>query len=86
MRKLLFLLVTLDGAVVGLLVRRLVGDPQHGGRTWFAAQAARGVTAETSSLSVAGFPNRFDLTVEGIRWPIPPAASAGRPPSPRSSR
>jgi hypothetical protein len=34
---------------------------------WFAAQGARGVTAENTGLSVAGFPNRFDLTVDGIR-------------------
>jgi hypothetical protein len=33
---------------------------------WFADQAARGLTAEKSSLTVAGFPNRFDLRVEDM--------------------
>lgn len=38
---------------------------------WFAGQAAQGITAEKTGLRVAGFPNRFDLTVEGIRLADP---------------
>jgi hypothetical protein len=70
MRKLLTLLVVLTVLWSGYwfigssLIRTAAGD-------WIAAQAARGVTAETTSLSVAGFPNRFDLTAEGIRFADP---------------
>jgi hypothetical protein len=70
MRKLLFLLVL--GTVlwsgywfVGSSVLR------QGAEQWFADQAAQGVTAEKTSLSVVGFPNRFDLTVEGLRLADP---------------
>jgi hypothetical protein len=53
---------------------------QQAADQWFADQAARGLTAEKSSLTVAGFPNRFDLRVEdviledptsGIGWQAP---------------
>jgi hypothetical protein len=44
---------------------------RNGAEQWFADQAANGVTAEKTSLTVAGFPNRFDLTVEGIRFADP---------------
>jgi hypothetical protein len=70
MRKLLFLLIL--GTVlwsgywfVGSSALRQMAEG------WFADQAARGVTAEKTSLSVAGFPNRFDLTVEGVRLADP---------------
>ncbi len=33
---------------------------------WFADQAASGMTAQKTGLSLSGFPNRFDLTVEGV--------------------
>ena len=70
MRKLLFLLVTLTVLWSGYwfvgssMIRSTVTD-------LLAAQSARGLTAETSSLSVAGFPNRFDLTAEGIHFADP---------------
>ncbi|MGA0541170.1 DUF2125 domain-containing protein [Neotabrizicola sp. VNH66] len=38
---------------------------------FLAAQAAEGRRAETTSLSVGGFPNRFDLTAEGIDFADP---------------
>ena len=40
---------------------------RNGAETWFADQARAGVKAEKSKLSVAGFPNRFDMTVEGLQ-------------------
>jgi hypothetical protein len=70
MRKLLFLLVTLTALWSGYwfvgssVIRNTATD-------MLAAQSARGLTAETSSLSVAGFPNRFDLTAEGINFADP---------------
>jgi hypothetical protein len=70
MRKLLFLLVTLTILWSGYW---FVGSSviRSTATSLIAAQAANGVTAETSSLSVAGFPNRFDLTAEGIRFADP---------------
>lgn len=47
---------------------------------WFAAQAGRGLVAERSALSVAGFPSRVDVTLsdlhladpaQGIGWRTP---------------
>ena len=65
MRKLLWVLITLSVLwsgywFVGAAVVRA------GAEQWFADQAAQGITAEKTSLTVAGFPNRFDLTVEGL--------------------
>lgn len=42
----------------------------------FAEARAQGLTAERSGLTVAGFPNRFDLTVEGVTY-ADPAAGIG---------
>jgi len=39
---------------------------RSGAEQWFADQTALGITAEKTALSVTGFPNRFDLTVEGL--------------------
>jgi hypothetical protein len=44
---------------------------RQGAENWFAQSAARGLTAEKTALGVAGFPNRFDLTVEGLRLADP---------------
>lgn len=44
---------------------------RSGAERWFADQAASGMTAEKTALTVAGFPNRFDLTVEGVRLADP---------------
>lgn len=70
MRKLLFLLVLGSVLWSGYW---FVGSSalRQGAEQWFADQAAQGMTAEKTSLSVAGFPNRFDLTVEGVRLADP---------------
>jgi len=44
---------------------------QRGAETWFADQTARGMTAENTALSVMGYPNRFDMRVEGLRLADP---------------
>jgi hypothetical protein len=65
MRKLLTLLIVLTVLWSGywfvgsFAVRNAVDD-------WFAAQAEGPLTAEKSDLTVAGYPNRFDLTLEGL--------------------
>lgn len=46
---------------------------RNAAETWFADAAARGMTAEKSSLVVRGFPSRFDLTVENPRIGDPAA-------------
>lgn len=43
----------------------------HGAEAWFAGQAKAGLIAEHDSLSVQGFPNRFDLTVNGLHLADP---------------
>jgi hypothetical protein len=40
---------------------------EQGAETWFEDQAALGLVAERESLVVRGYPNRFDLTVNGLR-------------------
>ncbi|MCU0905829.1 MAG: DUF2125 domain-containing protein [Tabrizicola sp.] len=79
MRKLLFLILVGAGLWSGywfvgsIAVRQGVEDG-------FANAAARGLVAEKSDLTVAGFPNRFDVTVadlkladprSGIAWSAP---------------
>jgi hypothetical protein len=53
---------------------------EKGATDWFAAQSASGMIAEYGDLNVAGFPNRFDLTVTQVdlinpvtnrRWQVP---------------
>jgi hypothetical protein len=79
MRKLIAILVVLSVAWAGYW---FVGSSavQRGVETWFAEQQTRGVTAEKSTLTVRGFPNRFDVTIEdlkiadprsGIGWEAP---------------
>lgn len=65
MLRLLVLLLAGTGLWSGYWV---VGSSvlQQGAEQWFADQTARGMTAKTSSLSVAGFPNRFDMRIEGL--------------------
>ncbi len=64
MRKLLVLVLVLTGLWSGYwflgssAIRQAAED-------WFAGAAAQGILAEKSDLSLAGFPNRFDLTVTG---------------------
>ncbi len=65
MRKLMFLLVLVTVLWSGYW---FAGSAliRSAAESWFAAQAARGVTAKKTALTVAGFPNRFDLSAEGI--------------------
>ncbi|MDM7931371.1 DUF2125 domain-containing protein [Tabrizicola sp.] len=66
MRRLLFLLVLGTAIWSGYW---FIGSSalRQGAEQWFADQSARGITAEKTALAVRGFPNRFDLTVEGLR-------------------
>ena len=70
MRKLMFLLVLLTVLWSGYW---FAGSSMIRGAAeeWFAAQAAGGMTAEKTALTVAGFPNRFDLSAEGITFADP---------------
>jgi hypothetical protein len=65
MRKLLYLLILVSALWSGYW---FAGSTvlRNGADQWFADQAARGMTAEKTGLTVSGFPNRFDLTVEGV--------------------
>lgn len=66
MRKLLILLLLGSGLWSGYW---FAGSSaiRSGAETFFADAAAQGLVAEKTGLSVQGFPNRFDLTVEGVR-------------------
>ena len=70
MRKLLYLLLAGSALWSGYW---FVGSSaiRNGAERWFADQAQAGMTAEKTGLTVAGFPNRFDLTVEGLRLADP---------------
>ncbi len=70
MRKLLVLLILASALWSGYW---FVGSTalRNGAEQWFADQAAQGITAEKTGLTVVGFPNRFDMTVEGIRFADP---------------
>ena len=66
MRKLLFLMVALVALWSGYW---FVGSNavRKGVNGWFADAAAQGLVAENTGVTVAGFPNRWDLTVEGLQ-------------------
>ncbi|NJM84666.1 MAG: DUF2125 domain-containing protein [Tabrizicola sp.] len=70
MRKLIGLVVVLAVLWAGYW---FVGSSglQRGVNTWFAEQAAAGMTAENSGVTVRGFPNRFDLTVDNVKFADP---------------
>ncbi|TAG22358.1 MAG: DUF2125 domain-containing protein [Rhodobacterales bacterium] len=70
MRKLMFLLVLATLLWSGYW---FVGSSalRQGAEKWFADQTASGMTAEKTALRVTGFPNRFDMTVEGLRLADP---------------
>ena len=70
MRKLLFLLVLGTALWSGYWV---VGSNavRQGIEDGFAGAAAQGLVAEKSGLTVTGFPNRFDVTIEGLRLADP---------------
>lgn len=75
MRKLLFLILLGSGLWSGYW---FVGSDaiRQGIEDGFADAAAQGLVAEKSALTVAGFPNRFDVTVEGLRL-MDPATGVG---------
>ena len=72
MRKLLFLMVALVALWSGYWV---VGSSavRDGVNGWFAGAASQGLVAENTGVTVAGFPNRWDLTVEGLQLADPEA-------------
>lgn len=65
MRKLLFLMVALVALWSGYW---FVGSNavRKGVNGWFADASAQGLVAENTGVTVAGFPNRWDLTVDGL--------------------
>lgn len=79
MRKLLFLMVALVALWSGywFVGSTAVRDGVNG---WFADAAAQGLVAEKAAVTVAGFPNRFDLTVEGLNLADPKAAVGWKAP------
>jgi hypothetical protein len=70
MRRLLFLLILGTALWSGYW---FAGSSvlRQGAEDWFATAPAQGLIAENSGLAVTGFPNRFDLTVEGLRLADP---------------
>jgi hypothetical protein len=48
--------------------------------TWFANQAKTGMVAENTGLNVSGFPNRFDLTIDGLHLSDPGSGIGWRAP------
>ena len=79
MRKLLFLLVLGTALWSGYW---FVGSSalRQGAEDWFTTSAARGLVAERTDLRVAGFPNRFDVTVEGLHLADPASRTGWRAP------
>lgn len=79
MRKLIWLVVVLFGLWGGWW---FVGSSaeERGVRAFFAAERAAGRVADYSSLGVAGFPNRFDLTVNDIALGDPAGGVTWRAP------
>jgi hypothetical protein len=47
---------------------------RNGVDSWFADAARQGLVAENTGVTVAGFPNRFDLTIDGLRLADPKSA------------
>lgn len=70
MRKLLFFLLLGSGLWSGYWFAGS-GLLRQGAESLFADAAAQGIVAEKTALTVQGFPNRFDLTVEGLRLADP---------------
>lgn len=53
---------------------------ENGADGWFQAQNDAGMIATRDNLNVAGFPNRFDLTVEGLHLADPATGVGWRAP------
>jgi hypothetical protein len=79
MRKLLVLLILGTVLWSGYWV---VGSNavRKGAEDFFANAAAQGLVAEKTALTVKGFPNRFDLTVNGLRLMDPATGTAWEAP------
>jgi hypothetical protein len=75
MRKLLFLLIAATALWSGYWVvgSNAVRDGVNG---FFADAGAQGLVAENAGVSVKGFPNRFDLTLDQVKL-ADPASGAG---------
>lgn len=70
MRKLLFLILLGAGLWSGYWFVG-AGAIRQGVEDGFAGATAQGLVAEKSALTVAGFPNRFDVTVDGLQLSDP---------------
>jgi hypothetical protein len=70
MRKLLFLLIFATVLWSGYWFAGSTAI-RSGAEGWFADAPAQGLVAEKGTLTVAGFPNRFDLTVTDLRLADP---------------
>lgn len=70
MRKLLFVLIAATAIWAGYW---FVGSNavREGVNGFFADAASQGLMAENTGVTVAGFPNRFDLTVDGLKLADP---------------
>lgn len=79
MRKLLFLILLGAGLWSGYW---FIGSDQirKGVEAGFADAAAQGLLAEKTGLTVAGFPNRFDVTVDELRLADPASGIAWQAP------
>lgn len=79
MRKLMVLIVLLTAIWSGYWV---VGSNaiRQGAEDFFANAAAQGLVAEKTAVTVQGFPNRFDLQVDGLRLVDPDTGTAWEAP------
>lgn len=79
MRKLLFLLIAMVALWSGywFVGSNAVRDGVTG---FFTDAAAQGLVAENTGVTVAGFPNRFDLTIDGLRLADPASGTAWEAP------
>lgn len=75
MRKLIFLIIAATALWSGywFVGSNTVREAVVG---WFADASRQGITAENTGVKVAGFPNRFDLTIDGLRL-ADPVSGAG---------
>ena len=80
MRKLIVLLLLGSGLWSGYWYAGSTAI-QNGAEQWFADAAAQGLVAEKTALTVQGFPNRFDLTVEGVQLADPASGIGWQAPS-----
>jgi hypothetical protein len=79
MRKLMVLIVLLTAVWSGYWI---VGSNaiRQAAEDFFANAAAQGLVAEKTALTVQGFPNRFDLQVDGLRLVDPETGTAWEAP------